>query len=159
MKISYWLFMFTFALVFYSLGAGYIESFVNYRTWHLIGPNEFQAYHQALSPRIIAFLVIPAFSKAIFTFALIWLRPPAIPRWNAVLAFILAVLPIISSITLQIPIQIQLHDNGLSLPLIEKLILTDWLRKIPVTLNAILFLWMMSKVLRAAGEVDTDKHP
>ena len=42
--------MFTFALVFYSLGASYVESFVNYRTWYFIGADEFKAYHQALRP-------------------------------------------------------------------------------------------------------------
>jgi hypothetical protein len=61
----------------------------------------------------------------------------------AMMLFIIAI-----SITVQIPIQIQLSSDGLSAPLIDKLILTDWLRKIPATANAILFLWMMSRVLK-----------
>ena len=148
MKRSYWLFMFTFALVFYSLGASYVESFVNYRTWHLIGADEFRAYHQALRPRVIAFLVVPVFSIALFSLAMIWLRPPQIPRWSMVLSLAIMLFIIIISLTVQIPIQIQLSSNGLSTPLIDKLILTDWLRKIPVTANATLYLWMMSRVLR-----------
>jgi hypothetical protein len=154
-----WLFIITFALVFYALGAGYVESFVNYRTWHLIGPEEFQDYHHALGPRIIAVLVIPAFSLAIFTFALIWVRPAAIPRWSAVAAFAMIVLMIISSITIQIPIQRELGQNGLSIQLIDRLILTDWIRKILMTINAVLFLWMMSRVLRGSREeLATDEH-
>ena len=145
--------MFTFALVFYVLGAGYVESFVNYRTWHLIGADQFRAYHHALSPRIIAFLVIPAFSLAIFTFVLIWIRPLEIPRWSAIVSFVLIAVMIISSIAIQIPIQRQLNENGLSVPLIDRLILTDWLRRIPVTLNAMLFMWMMSKVLAARSAI------
>jgi hypothetical protein len=148
MKRSYWLFMFTFALVFYSLGASYVESFVNYRTWYFIGADEFKAYRQALSPRIIAFLVVPAFSIALFLLALIWVRPPEIPRWSIVLSLAMMLFIIAISITVQIPIQIQLSSDGLSAPLIDKLILTDWLRKIPATANAILFLWMMSRVLK-----------
>jgi hypothetical protein len=148
MKKSYWLFLFTFALVFYSLGASYVESFVNYRTWGLIGADEFKAYHQALSPRIIAFLVVPAFSITLFLLALIWVRPPEVPRWSIVLSLATMLFIIIISITVQIPIQIQLSSNGLSAPLIDKLMLTDWLRKIPATANAILFLWMMSRVLK-----------
>lgn len=144
--------MFTFALVFYSLGAAFVEGFVNYRTWHLIGAGEFRDYHRALSPRIITFLVVPAFSLAILTFALIWIRPPALPRWSVIVSFVLIALTIISSITIQIPIQRQLYENGLSMPLIEKLILTDWLRKIPAILNAVLFMWMMSRVLRSSRE-------
>lgn len=38
MNTSYWLFMVDFALVFYVLGATFIEGFVNYRTWHLTSP-------------------------------------------------------------------------------------------------------------------------
>ena len=36
-------FMIAFALTFYSTGAAFIESFVNYSSWHLIGPAEFSA--------------------------------------------------------------------------------------------------------------------
>ena len=159
MKRSYWLFMFTFALVFYSLGASYVESFVNYRTWHLIGANEFKAYHHALGPLIIAFLVVPIFSLAIFDLILLFYRPPAIPLWSVILSLALIVAMIVISVTIQIPIQVQLSENGLSVPLIDKLILTDWLRKIPVTINAILFMWMMSRVLRDPGkELATDRH-
>jgi hypothetical protein len=47
----------------------------------------------------------------------------------------------------------ELSSGGLSLPLIERLILTDWwLRKVPMLINSALFLWMMSLLLRR-GEV------
>ena len=49
-KTSIWLFLISFALVLYGMGASFVESFVNYPTWRLIGANEFRAYHQALSP-------------------------------------------------------------------------------------------------------------
>ena len=154
MKRSYLLFMFTFALVFYVLGASYVESFVNYRTWPLIGAEEFRAYRQALAPRIVAFLVIPAFSITALTLPLLWFRPPVIPRWNIILSLALGASVIIISATVQIPIQIELSQGGLNHALIEKLIWTDWFRKLPLTANAILFLWMMAQVLnsRVAGE-------
>jgi hypothetical protein len=47
------LFIFIFALLFYVAGASFVESFMNYPTWKLIGANEFQIYHSALSPLII----------------------------------------------------------------------------------------------------------
>lgn len=148
--------MFTFALVFYAMGAGFVEGFVNYRTWHLIGPAEFTAYHQALSPRIIGFLVIPAFSIAALTFLLIWWRPSPIPLWSVLVSLSLSLIVIIVSVTLQIPIQSEFYRGGFSLPLLERLILMDWLRKVPVVLNAILFLWMMSRVLRKAELAQTE---
>ena len=48
-------------LTFYSLGAGYLESFVNYPLWHIIGTTDrWVVYHQALGPRVIVVLAIPA---------------------------------------------------------------------------------------------------
>ncbi|MEO7540204.1 MAG: hypothetical protein ABIV21_09255 [Pyrinomonadaceae bacterium] len=154
----YWPFMFTFALVFYGLGAGFVESFVNYRTWYFIGPDQFRAYHHALSPLIIAFLVVPVFSMSLFILAMFWLRPPAIPRWSVAISFILAVSIIIISVTVQIPIQQQLSQNGLSTDLLDKLILTDWIRKVLAIINAGLFMWMMSRVLKSGAENVADKH-
>ena len=58
-KLSIWLFLVAFALVFYGVGASFVESFVNYPTWRLIGANEFRAYHQTLGPLVIGYMVIP----------------------------------------------------------------------------------------------------
>ena len=52
-------FTIVFALVFYVTGASFVQSFVNYPTWKLIGANEFQIYHNQLSPLIIKFMVLP----------------------------------------------------------------------------------------------------
>ncbi len=40
----HWIFLIAFALVFYGTGAAFIESFVNYASWHLIGTDQFIAY-------------------------------------------------------------------------------------------------------------------
>jgi hypothetical protein len=55
----------------------------------------------------------------------------------------------VSTITIQLPIQERLSADGLSLPLIDRLRITSfWLRRVPHTANAILFLGMMSALLR-----------
>ena len=59
------IFLLAFALTFYCLGASFVEGFVNYRTWGLIGPDEFKAYHQALSPLIIRTMVVPIAIKSV----------------------------------------------------------------------------------------------
>ena len=159
MKKSYLLFVFTFALVFYVLGASYIEGFVNYRTWPLIGAEEFRAYHQALTPRIVGFLVIPGFSVPALTLLLLWFRPPIIPRWSILLSLAISASIIIISATVQIPIQRELSQNGLNQGLIEKLIWTDGFRKLPVTANAILFLWMMLRVMRSGAAGEDERVP
>jgi hypothetical protein len=41
-QISVWIFLAVFVFVFYGMGAAFVESFVNYPTWRLIGTAEFQ---------------------------------------------------------------------------------------------------------------------
>ncbi len=148
-KTSVWLFLITFALVFYGMGAASVESFVNYPTWPLIGANEFRAYHRALGPLIVGYMVIPMLVTTILTVVLLWFRPAYIPRWMVWLAIGLQLVVWVSTVTIQLPIQGQLSADGLSLALIDRLRVTSfWLRRVPHIANAFLFLWMMSALLR-----------
>jgi hypothetical protein len=147
-KTSTWLFLFAFALSFYCMGASFMESFVNYPTWRLIGANEFRTYHQAISPLVIAYLVAPMVLATVLTALLLWLRPAPIPRWALLLSLILQVITWVSTAAIQIPIQLQLSRDGLSVPLIDQLMFTNWwLRRVPHLINSILYLWMMSRLL------------
>lgn len=148
-KFAVWLFLITFALTFYGMGASFVESFVNYPTWRLIGPGEFVAYHRALSPLIIGYMVIPLVVATILTLLLAWFRPPPIPPWAIWLSVVLQLISWISTAMIQVPIQMELSTNGLSLPLIDQLIFTNfWYRKVPQVINILLFIWMMSLMLR-----------
>jgi len=152
-KASTWLFLISFALVFYGVGASFVESFVNYPTWRLIGANEFRTYHQALGPLVIGYMVIPLLISTILTILLLWFRPAPIPRWAIWLAVVLQLITWVSTAAIQLPIQAQLSRDGLSLPLIDRLIFTNWwLRKVPQIINALLFLWLMSLVLRVNSQ-------
>ncbi len=156
-KFSVWLFLITFALIFYGTGASFVESFVNYPTWPLIGAAEFRTYHQTLGPLIIGYMVIPMLIGTVLTILLAWFRPALIPRWAIWLSIILQMVIWISTATIQLPIQFQLSSNGQSLPLIEQLIFTNWwYRKIPQIINTVLFLWMMSFLLRANFKRDAE---
>ena len=156
-KISSWLFLITFALVFYGMGAASVESFVNYPTWPLIGANEFRAYHRALGPLIIGYMVVPMMVTTVLTVLLLWFRPATIPRWMVWLAIVLQLMVWISTATVQLPIQGQLSADGLSLPVIERLRVTSfWFRRVPATANALLFLWMMCVVLRGNVRTSAD---
>ncbi|MEY2504753.1 MAG: hypothetical protein QOJ05_1298 [Verrucomicrobiota bacterium] len=152
-KPSAWLFLITFALVFYGMGAASVESFVNYPTWPLIGANEFRAYHRALGPLIIGYMVIPMLVTTVLTILLLWFRPASIPGWMVWFAIGLQLVVWISTATIQLPIQGQLSADGLSLPLVDRLRVTSfWFRRVPHMANALLFLWMMSVSLRGNAE-------
>ena len=148
-KTSVRLFLFAFALTFYGVGASFVESFVNYPTWRLIGPNEFLAYHHAISPLVIGYMVVPMILGTLLTILLIWFRPAPVPPWAIWLSVGLQLMIWISTAAIQIPIQIQLGVDGLSLPLIDRLIFTNLVfRKLPQIVNALLFLWMTYLMLR-----------
>ena len=149
----YWIFTIAFALVFYGTGAGFIESFVNYSSWQLIGPDEFIAFHRFISPRVIAFLVAPLILGTVFTILLLWRRPKAIPGWAVWAAISAQAVVWISTAAIQVPIQIQLSARGQSIELIQRLIETNlWFRRIPYAICAGLFLWMAVRVFAASDE-------
>ena len=148
-----WIFLIAFALVFYGNGAGFIESFVNYPSWPLIGVDGFIAYHRFISPRVLAFLVAPVLLGTVFTILMLWARPSAIPAWAVWAAIAAQAVVWVSTATIQVPIQFQLSANGQSIELIERLIETNfWLRRIPYAACAGLFLWMAAKVIGAGDE-------
>ena len=145
-----WIFVIAFALVFYGNGAAFIESFVNYPSWPLIGNGQFVAYHQFISPRVLAFLVAPALLGTLFTVLMLWSRPAAIPLWAVWAAIGTQAVVWASTAAIQVPIQLQLSAHGVSLPLIERLIETNfWLRRIPYAVCAALFLWMAARAIGA----------
>ena len=148
----HWIFLTAFALVFYGTGAAFIESFVNYASWHLIGPDQFIAYHQFISPRVLTFLVAPLLLGTAFTILMFWSRPAAIPVWAVRAAVAAQAVVWISTVTIQVPIQRQLN-HGLSVDLIARLIQTNfWLRRIPYAICAGLFLWMAAQVMGPSVE-------
>jgi hypothetical protein len=141
-------FVIAFALVFYTTGAAFIEGFVNYSSWHLIGPAEFQAFHKFITPRVLAFLVVPAAVGTVFSILMLWFRPTSIPIWSVWLVIALQIVGWVATATVQIPIQLKLQSQGLSIPLVDHLIATNWwLRRVPNIIMATLFLWMMVTAL------------
>lgn len=161
-KWSVWLFLLTFCVIFYGMGASFVESFINYPTWKLIGPNEFLAFHHAASPLIIGYLVAPLVFGTLLTALLIWVRPRPIPSWAIWLALGLQVIVWIATVTIQIPIQVELSSTGLSIAAIDRLLVTNfWFRRIPYTISAALFVWMMLRLLKVhnAEPGGTDGQP
>jgi hypothetical protein len=130
-----------FALTFYCLGTTTFEAFVNYRTWPFIGALEFRAYHRALTPLVVRVMLIPIAVYFLSLVALVVLRPASTPWWALASSLALLLVAITSSVCIQIPIQNALDRDGLSVPLIQRLIASDLvLRKLPLALNALLWL-------------------
>jgi hypothetical protein len=116
-----------FALSFYCMGAGFMDSFVIYNGWNFVGPEEFPAMHQATGQRIVTTFVMPMVVLLVLNILQYWLRPVTVPRSWVTMALISQLIGWLSSIFIQIPIQMQLSE-GKDEALLEKLIVSDWLR-------------------------------
>lgn len=144
-KLFTWNFIFFIAVSFYSLGAGFVESLVNYPVWHIIGPSDVWInYHKALGPGIIATLAVPALLLQLITnILLLFFRPSLVPKWTVWVTLLLLLIAIISSAIIQIPIQVQL-DTGYTKELVDRLISTDLAGRVLIAIaRCILILYMM----------------
>jgi hypothetical protein len=69
------------------------------------------------------------------------------PRWIFLIAFALV---FYGNGAIQVPIQFQLSEHGLSIELIDRLIETNiWLRRLPCAICAGLLLWMAAQAIAA----------
>ena len=124
---NFWIPFIFFALSFYSLGAGIMDSFAIYHSWLYVGEDEFAALHQATGKRIVLLLVIPMLILTVFCVLMFWFRPAPVSKslvWFALAGLIMGW---ISSAFIQIPIQVQL-SMGKDDALLHKLIVSDWIR-------------------------------
>ena len=146
-KISGIVFSVYILLEFYVFGGGIVNSLVSYRTWRWVGEMEFPKFHQIDSSLIIPLFVIFFFISFIPQILLFWFRPSIISKWLVWLALFFNLIALISTITIQIPIQLEL-DKKFSLDLIERLISTDLIfRRIPMLLLAVTNFIMLYKVV------------
>lgn len=152
-KISSIVFSVYMLLAFYVLGGGIVNSLVAYRTWRAVGANEFPEFHHIDSSLIIPLFVVFFFLSFIPQILLFWFRPVVIPKWLVWLALLFNFITLVSTIAIQIPIQIEL-DKKFSIELIERLISTDLIyRRIPMLLLAIINFIMLYKVVNHSGNM------
>ena len=90
----------------------------------------------------------PAVLGTVFTIALFKFRPATIPLWSVWVATVLQMVVWVSTATIQVPIQLQLAAQGATPALLERLMETNWwLRRIPYSVCAALFLWMATRAI------------
>lgn len=150
-RISTVVFSVYILISFYVFGGGIVNSLVAYRTWRWVGEAEFPKFHQVDSDFIIPVFVIFFFLSFIPQLLLLWFRPSIIPKSLVYLALFFNLIVLVSTVTIQIPIQTELNKR-FSLELIERLISTDMIyRRIPMLLLALINFIMLYKVVRQAN--------
>lgn len=138
-----------FGLFFYVWGAANLEGLMYYPFWRDMGAmmtNEnFIKLRADHLWKIAPLLVVPFGALVLVTATLVFVAPPFVPRWALVVIFDLELVAVLSTIFIQVPIQIQHNRTGYDLAAFERLIVTDfWLRKVPSFVEApfvVLILW------------------
>jgi hypothetical protein len=146
------------ALLAYGLGAGMLESFLNYPMWRDMGARmadvDFKATRAEHTWRIFPLLVIPLALRAPVTLALLAWRPAFVPAWAVQVALAAQFLGWLSSGTIQIPIQTALTERGYSDELFARLIVTDlWFRVFPALCEAAVGLFLLGRTARELARI------
>src|SRR5262245_28705143 len=148
------------ALLFFGLGAGLLESFLNYPMWRDMGARmsneDFMLTRREHTWRIYLLLVIPLALRLPVTLALLWCMPSLFPRWALLVALAGQLIGWTSSGLIQIPIQLALTECGYSDELFDRLIVTDlWFRVLPFICEVVAELWMLRRVVDALADVSS----
>jgi len=132
------------ALSFFSFGTAMMDYFLVYPSRAIIGAREFVEYHALLERAILPVSVVPFFIITILNIILLWVKSFKVNRWLLVGSLICLVLDWISSIFIQIPMNLELN-HGKNLDLIQAVMDTNWGRIFLESLQAILVFLMMMR--------------
>jgi hypothetical protein len=128
-------------------GGSMVNAFVGYRTWPWVGEAEFTKFHQVDAQYVIPVFVVFFFLNVVPLILLFWFRPVSIPKGLVWAALVVYLINLVSTITIQIPIQAEL-SKGYSLELIDKLIWTDMIyRRTTITVLAMINVVMLLKAV------------
>lgn len=139
------------ACTFFSYGTAMMDYFLVYPSRLIIGEREFVAYHALLEERIIPISVIPFALLTILNVLLFWFRPGTLPRKYVWASLVCLLLDWLSSIFLQIPMNLQLNA-GKDPALIEQVMDTNWGRVLLESAQAAIALGMLLVMLPSREE-------
>jgi hypothetical protein len=135
------------ALSGYNAGVLWAMQLMHYPLYALIGEAEFVRYIAANNRSAIAAAIVPSVLSIIFAAGLCWRRPAGVPFAAAVLALVLALGVLASSLIWQAGIHTALARDGKSLASIARLVATNWVRTVTDTLQLGTALWMLSRII------------
>lgn len=158
---SHWIFVAYLFLTFYCLGAAVMNEFVEYQSWADLGPYlsvaDFAAWHIATTQHTMPFLTIPAMLLTGALVLLYWHLPPNVPRPVLWLASLCHVLVWATTIFVQWPLEEALSQGYYTPDLMERLLRTDWVRKLLLFVEAPLAIYMAYRALRPASAEATTR--
>ncbi len=133
----------------YCLGADCVERFVNYQTWPGIDTGSFQAYHRAQTPLIRWFFVAPLCISTLLQIAVLFIfRKTAIDSRLIWIMLASSLVGTLSTVFLQMPIHRKFDQDGYSQVLMQRLLITDWIRKAADVLRVLVTALLLKNVIQ-----------
>jgi hypothetical protein len=140
-----------FVLANYTFGGGVMSTLVYYKSWKLVGAEDFSAVHKSVSDRIIPYFVPFLVLLVVVNTLLIWFHHPAISTSLIVLTAAVNLFIVVVRLTVFLPIHKQL-DKAKSIELIDRLLKYDRYLGIglPASIKMIATIVMLYQVVSAS---------
>lgn len=147
-RFAHWAVILFIACTFYSYGTAMMDYFLVYPSRLLVGEEEFVAYHALLDERIMPLSVYPFVLLTVLNISLLWFRPAHIPRRLVLASLICLLLDWLSTIFIQIPMNLQLNE-GKDPAIITYIMDTNWGRVVLESAQMLItlkILWCLSQL-------------
>jgi hypothetical protein len=140
-----------FVLAIYMYGGGVMSTLVYYKSWKLMGEEEFAAVHSSVSSRMLPHFGPVLVLLVLVNMSLIWFRHPAISTWLIVLTAAIHLLMVVIRFTVFVPIHRKL-DKAKSIELIDRLLKYDIYMGsgIPASVKMLATIVMLYQVVSAS---------
>lgn len=130
-----------------------LNEFAEYYGWADAGKymndGNFSAWLTYTGKIRIPILVLPMIVTTIFALLLIKHLPPQVPRWTLWLVLTCRAVAWVSTFVFQVPLEMQLSKNGFDVDVMQRLLITDWLRKAAFFIEITVVLYIISRVIRS----------
>lgn len=135
----------TWFTIFTAAGASITQA-VTYPLFALVGKEEFPRYHATYNRWIAPVIIAPAFLSIGTAFALLFIQPSGVPAWALWSSGLLALVNLIVTVGITVPLHAELQRVGKSEALIRRLVLVNWPRAIAFSIHGVLLLWLLTQV-------------
>jgi hypothetical protein len=135
--------VFYFFIIFYLVGVLVIENEVNYRTWLLVGINEFPEIHKAFDHLLTPFLKVPLTIGLLVSWIMVFINQPKKTRILFLSNAIFLTAFVVISLAVHVPIHNQLNEIH-DIHQINRLIETNTVYRLPLVIIITgLNLWLL----------------
>ncbi|OLB76757.1 MAG: hypothetical protein AUI14_17670 [Actinobacteria bacterium 13_2_20CM_2_71_6] len=136
------------AICLYNTGNMWGVQLVHYPLYAMVPPDRFSAYMARQNRLQTIPAIIPGVVQFLLALALPFVKPAGVP-WVAVALSVALNLVIVAATAIwSARTNLALARDGYDTALVNRLIGTNWIRTISYTLQAILVVWMLARLIR-----------